>query len=81
MLSEDMEVDRAMELTLIAPDVEDIRAARLSMKRYKTSGDDGVVPEMVMGAQQTEWPWAAAFNQRLANPGGPDHGRVLLCVG
>lgn len=88
-LSEEANVGRTMQLTPgTSLEVEDIRAAIISMKRWKTCGDDGVVPEMVIAKEQADWHWASAFNQRIANlEGDPtkvvrdttwDHFRVRL---
>lgn len=53
---------------------EDVARARLSLRRYKTCGDDGVVPEMILATPAADWRWSVAFNRRILNihedPGG-----------
>lgn len=48
--------------------------ARLSLRRKKTCGDDGVIPEMALATGVADWLWAVAFNRRIMNmsedPGG-----------
>lgn len=71
LLSEEFALDRTVELT---PEciftAEDIQGVRLSMKRNRTCGDDGVVPEMIVATSAADWEWAAAFESPTsqANP-------------
>lgn len=53
-----------------------IGRARLSLRRNKTCGDDGVVPEMLMATSAADWHRGVAFNRRIANIDGDPGGAI-----
>lgn len=67
-LSAELTPDRTMELTTECCFIVDaVARARWSLRRNKTCGDDGVVPEMLAATSAADWRWAVIFNRRIMN--------------